>query len=128
MLAAGTQLALAQREGTIQLVLRGYGDPDSVKTTGAIKGDLLSNSQRSAPVRTAPAVPRSAPARPRTAAAPASAPVPVLSPPPAAPAPRPDSVVVRVYRGEQQSTVKFEQNRDSVRRARPDTLLDRRPE
>ena len=118
------RLALAQREGSIQLVLRGYGDPDSVKTSGAMKGSLLggvtySPEQESAPV----AAPRRAPPRP-------------VAPAPVAPAPavvqvpeKTDSVVVRVYRGEAVQQLQFEQakdaaRRDSIRRAqqRRDTL------
>lgn len=114
------KLALATREGSIQLVLRGYGDPDSVKTSGAVKGDLLTDMSAPVPLRAAPERRRTAaPSRPQPAvSAPAPAPAPIAQ--------RPDSVIVRVYRGETQSTVKFEQGKDSLRKARPDTLLELR--
>src|SRR4029079_14561908 len=41
--------AIAQGEGRIQLVLRGYGDPDSIKTEGAKSADVLAQL-RSAPL------------------------------------------------------------------------------
>jgi pilus assembly protein CpaB len=104
------RLALATREGAVQLVLRGYGDPDSVKTSGAKRGDLLTqvengpapaSSRGPRTVRTAPR-----PARVTSARAPA-----VVSGPE-----KTDSVVVRVYRGDQLSSLKFEQARGSARR------------
>ena len=36
------RLAVAVNQGSIQLVLRGYGDPDSVRTSGANSADVLS--------------------------------------------------------------------------------------
>src|SRR4029079_19057131 len=42
------RLAIAQGEGRIQLVLRGYGDPASIKTEGAKSADVLAQL-RSAP-------------------------------------------------------------------------------
>ena len=102
------RLALATREGSIQLVLRGYGDPDSVKTTGAKKGDLLTGAAYeapAAPVVTPPPVRRA----PRPAAAPA---VPVATVPIP---PKTDSVVVKVYRGTNLEQLRFEQKkRDSI--------------
>jgi pilus assembly protein CpaB len=53
------RLAVAMNQGTIQLVLRGYGDPDSVRTPGANSNDVL--TQLHTPVdRPAPAHSRSA--------------------------------------------------------------------
>ena len=43
------RLAIAQQMGRIQLALRGYGDPDSIKTEGAKTADVLAQL-RSAPV------------------------------------------------------------------------------
>jgi pilus assembly protein CpaB len=84
------RLAIAASQGSIQLVLRGYGDPDSVKTTGANTGDVLSQLG-SAPARV---VERPAPrrvAQPRTQ--PVAPPVVVAVPP------KPDSLTVTVFRG-----------------------------
>ena len=107
--AEAERLALAVREGAIQLVLRGYGDPDSVQTTGAKRGDLLTQVDNGPP----PA-PASAPAPRRTSRPPTRpAPAPVAT----VPIPeKTDSVIVRVYRGDQLSSIKFEQARDSARR------------
>ncbi len=118
------RLAVAMREGSIQLVLRGYGDPDSIRTSGARPSDVLRQLRNGAEAepRVEPE-PVAARPRPRPAAAPApQAPAPVNTPP--APAPRPappasDSVTVKVYRGDRVSQQKFETRKDTVRR---DTL------
>lgn len=105
------RLALATREGSIQLVLRGYGDPDSITTTGAKKGDLLIGASYGAP-----AAPVATPA-PVRRPAPRPAPAPV-QPAPVATVPIPpktDSVVVKVYRGTALEQLRFEQKkRDSI--------------
>ena len=106
--AEAERLALAVREGAIQLVLRGYGDPDSVQPTGAKRGDLLMAVDNGPPPAPAPTRPVRAPARP--------APTPVGPTITVAIPEKPDSVVVRIYRGDQLSSLKFEQARDSVRR------------
>jgi pilus assembly protein CpaB len=103
------RLAVAMTQGTIQLVLRGYGDPDSVPTKGARYGDVLGQLE-SAPVAAAP---KPAPAR-RT-----SRPAPRPEPPPPPPTPvveaprKPDTATVRVFRGDKVSQEKFER-RDST--------------
>ena len=107
------RLALATREGAIQLVLRGYGDPDSITTSGAMKDDVLAQ-MRDGKATSPPPAPRTAPRRPRPAA-PVAAPAPVAATPTPEPA-KPDSIVVRVYRGESLSQLKFEEQRDSLRR------------
>ncbi|HEY0996084.1 MAG TPA: Flp pilus assembly protein CpaB [Gemmatimonadaceae bacterium] len=88
------RLAVAMNQGSIQLVLRAYGDPTTVRTPGASSQDVL------AQLRNASTVPVPAPAVPRTerrVAPPARrAPAPVVR---AVPAPARDSEVVRVYRG-----------------------------
>ena len=119
------RLAVAMREGSIQLVLRGYGDPDSIRTNGARPADVLRQFRNGAvpvDVRTEPAPP-SEPARPRprpTAAPTAPAPAVVSPAPVSRPAPAPsDSVTVKIYRGDRLSQQKFESRKDSVRR---DTL------
>jgi pilus assembly protein CpaB len=116
------RLAVAMREGAIQLVMRGYGDPDSISTDGADAGDVLAQlrSGRSAErnVRPEPEPVRRAAPAPRRAPAPLPAPVaPVVveAPRPA----RPESTTVRVYRGTQMSQQQFptQAAADSARRA-----------
>lgn len=102
------RLAVAVNQGSIQLVLRGYGDPDSVRTRGANSSDVLSQLG-SAPERIVPTTPNPAPTRrvaraPRTPVAPAvSPPAPVVAPPA-----KPDSHAVTIFRGEKESRQKFE--------------------
>lgn len=97
------RLAVATNGGTIQLVLRGYGDPDSIQTKGATSTDVFAqlaterNARPTAPQRSGPR--RSAP---RPAAPPPPPPVVALQ------AKRPDSTVVRVFRGDKVSQQKFE--------------------
>lgn len=101
------QLAVAVNQGTIQLVLRGYGDPDSVRTPGATSTDVL------AQLRSRPALKEEAPkpehrrTRDRPAPMPMPTPVAVRT---AIAEPRADSVVVRVYRGDKLSQQKFEKD------------------
>jgi pilus assembly protein CpaB len=85
------RLAVAMNQGSIQLVLRGYGDPDSVRTKGASSSDVLSQLG-SAPVRRIEPAPR--PVARRVVARPAPAPAPVVQAPP-----KPDSLTVTVFRG-----------------------------
>jgi len=49
------RLAVAVNQGMIQLVLRGYGDPDSIKTRGAVSTDVLAQL-RDLPSRPEPVV------------------------------------------------------------------------
>jgi pilus assembly protein CpaB len=106
------QLAIAQREGTIQLVLRGYGDPDSIKTNGAKTSDVLSQLRTGQSVKRDEVERRPSSTR-RTTPAP-QAPVqqaPVVAPPvvqPEAPKPKaPDSLTVQIFKGEKQDQKKF---------------------
>jgi pilus assembly protein CpaB len=99
------RLAVAVNQGSIQLVLRGYGDPDSVKTRGASTSDVLSQLG-SAPERS-PEPPRPAVRRPVPQPRPA-APPPVASAPP----PKPDSLTVTVFRGADVQRQKFEKPAD----------------
>ena len=92
------KLAIASTQGSIQLVLRGYGDPDSVRTKGANSSDVLSQLG-SAPTRVV-----EAPRQPRRAAPRPVAPTPVVQAPPA----RPDSLTVTVFRGTEVQRQKFE--------------------
>jgi pilus assembly protein CpaB len=106
------RLLVAQSQGTIQLTLRGYGDPDSVVTKGATSADV-ERALRNAPVASAPATPRRGSA-PVTRAAPET----VIVREPSAPAPKqpvkPDSSRVEVFRGGKKEEMKF--SKDSVRR------------
>jgi pilus assembly protein CpaB len=104
-------LGVAQQQGSIQLVLRGYGDPDSVKTKGATTSDV----ERALRDPGAP--------RPNVARGP-SRPVPRVAPETVvvreavvgAPktAPKPDTNKVEVFRGANKTEQKFV--KDSVRR------------
>jgi pilus assembly protein CpaB len=108
------QLAVAMNEGTIQLVLRGYGDPDSIKTNGAESADVLAQL-RSAPNVSAPIVqPRRSPVRTAAATNPPVTAPPVTAPPlapivvPEPQKPRtPDSVAVQIFKGDKQEQRKF---------------------
>jgi len=114
------KLAVAQSQGQIQLVLRGYGDPDSVITRGATSRDVQ-NSLRNAPVRTVPTRSTS----PRPSAPPRVVAETVLVPLPAPVTPaKPDTARVEVFRGGQKSELKFQKDtskRDSL--ARRDTIV-----
>lgn len=102
------QLAVAMNEGTIQLVLRGFGDPDSVKTPGATATDVLAQLRTAGSSRAVDQdPPKRTRARPRPA--PVAPPVRMAADPP----PRPDSIVVRVYRGDKLTQQKFDQ-KDSL--------------
>ena len=109
------RLAVAANQGTIQLVLRGYGDPDTVRTRGASSADVLSELRDAPTVRTPPA-PRRRTARraPEPAPTPPAEPAPVITQ--TAPAP-PDSLTVRIYRGANVTQQKFE--RDTAKKRPP---------
>jgi pilus assembly protein CpaB len=110
------RLALAAREGSIQLVLRGYGDPDSIRTSGARPTDVLAQlrdttaTRTSVPVRQTTPRPRTSPP-PRPATTTPTAPATVVIPPNA------DSVTVKIYRGDKLSQQKFD-----TAKARRDTI------
>lgn len=113
-------LAAATAQGQIQLVLRGYGDPDSIDTRGVSAREVLAQLSRGRRgEEPAPPVERRAsspPPRMRPAAS-TPAPAPAPAPPPtqtvARPLP-PDSLTVKVYRGRAATEQKFV--KDSVRR------------
>jgi pilus assembly protein CpaB len=96
------RLAVAMNRGSIQLVMRGYGDPDTVRTAGATSHDVLAQL-RGAPI--APAQPQSTPTRHVARAARPTAPVQVAAAPPL-----PDSVRVEVYRGDKSTRQSFEKS------------------
>jgi pilus assembly protein CpaB len=118
------RLAVAMREGAIQLVMRGYGDPDSISTDGADAGDVLAQlrSGRSAQRNPAPepvAASRPVPPASRRPVAPSPAPVAVVTPAAETPKPaKPESTTVRVYRGSQMSQQQFP-SADSAKRKVP---------
>src|SRR5678815_4894259 len=96
------RLAIAMNTGAIQLVLRGYGDPDSVRTKGANSGDVLNQLKGTSVVVPAPS--KAAP--PRIVYRPLPAPKP--EPKKEAPPPPPDSVRVEVYRAGKAVQQKFD--------------------
>jgi pilus assembly protein CpaB len=96
------RLAIAMNTGSIQLVLRGYGDPDSVRTKGANSGDVLNQLKGTGTVVPAPS--KAAP--PRIVYRPLPAPKP--EPKKEAPPPPPDSVRVEVFRAGKAVQQKFD--------------------
>jgi len=97
------RLAIAMNTGSIQLVLRGYGDPSAVTTSGASSGDVLRQMRGGQAVSPQPLAPR--PTQ-RSAPRPAApAPIIVQRPPPPPP---PDSAVVNVYRSGKPTPQKFD--------------------
>jgi pilus assembly protein CpaB len=122
-------LAIAAAQGQLQLVLRGYGDPDSISTAGADARDVLADLRRakSAPVRSEPrrtsgssAIDAAKRAAERLTQ---SAPPPVITAPAPKPA-RPDSFALKVFRGTTKAEeLKFAKDSaaraDSAAKARP---------
>jgi pilus assembly protein CpaB len=122
------RLAVAMNQGSIQLVLRGYGDPANVTTSGASSTDVLAQlrNARTAQLPASDVRPRARAGRrvaPATVTRPAPDPAAVQSalaaaPPPAIAPARPDSSVVRVYRGNELVVKKFEKT-DSASARKP---------
>ena len=97
------RLAVAMRDGTIQLVLRGYGDPDSINTKGARSEDVLARPPRPVAPPAAPTPRRaSRPPMPTPKPTPLIAPAPIDVPKP------PDSLAVQVIRGDKVTQQKFD--------------------
>lgn len=118
-------LFVAQSQGTIQLTLRGYGETDSLNTSGATSRDLQ-DKLRGTPLRTTPAPRPRAPSR-TTTPSPRVVPetVVVKEPIPVEPK-KPDTARVEVFRAGQKEELKFQRDttkRDSL--ARRDTLVRR---
>jgi pilus assembly protein CpaB len=109
-------LTIAQATGSLQLALRGYGDPDSVRTGGANTADL-ERALREGGMRPAATQPRRAPAPRNVTSAPRVVPETVIVRQPVevqkAPA-KPDTNKVEVFRGSVKKEEKFA--KDSVRR------------
>ena len=123
------RLAIAAAQGSLQLVLRGYGDPDSISTAGADARDVLADLRRakSAPVRSEPrrttgnsAIDAAKRAAERLTQAP---PPPVITAPAPKPA-RPDSFALKVFRGTTKAE-EFKFAKDSA--ARADSAAKARP-
>lgn len=102
------QLAIAMNQGSIQLVLRGYGDPDSVRTAGATSSDVLAQLTTAPTVHVAPAAPAAPRRHVERRVAPAPRPVQAVAEPPK----KPEPYVIQVYRGDKLTSQKVE---------RPDT-------
>ena len=108
------RLAIAQAEGRIQLVLRGYGDPDSLKTEGAKTADVLAQL-RGAPAFKEPERVSSSSRKQSSAAAPTQvAPAPVLQAPVPQPVhetpKRPDSLTVQIFKAGKEEQRKFQKD------------------
>ena len=122
------RLAIAAAQGALQLVLRGYGDPDSINTNGAVANDVLSDIKRSktVPVRTERRGSTAIDAAKRAAERLTQSPPPqqvVNAPPPPKPA-RPDSFALKVFRGTTKAEeLKFAKDSaaraDSIARSKP---------
>jgi pilus assembly protein CpaB len=109
------RLAIAQAEGRIQLVLRGYGDPDSLKTEGAKSADVLSQLRGAPTFKPEPPRVSSGSRKQGTAAPPQVAPAPVLQAPTPQPereaAPkRPDSLTVQIFKAGKEEQRKFQKD------------------
>ena len=94
------RLAIAMNTGSIQLVLRGYGDPDSVRTKGATSGDVLTQLKGTSVVIPQKSAPPKIVYRPL--------PDPKPEPKKEAPPPPPDSARIDVYRGGKAVQQKFD--------------------
>jgi pilus assembly protein CpaB len=108
------RLAIAMGQGSIALVLRGYGDPDSIKTNGATSADVLSQLRDG---RLVDLTPKKDPPVHHKAPPPPPPPPPVI----VQVAPRaPDSLTVQVYRGSTMSQNKFvKKASDSLAASKP---------
>jgi pilus assembly protein CpaB len=107
------RLAIAMGQGSIALVLRGYGDPDSIKTKGATSSDVLSQLREGMLVDLTPK--RADPPRHRSAPPPPPPPPVIVQVAPRSP----DSLTVQVYRGSAMSQNKFVKKGDSLTASRP---------
>jgi pilus assembly protein CpaB len=103
--AQAEKLAVAMRQGMIQLVLRGFDDTDSTGTKGSTSSEVLAQLRDAKPAPVvAQAPPRPVRSTPRRQAEVERAPTVAVAPPVA----KPDSLTVRVYRGNQVSQQKFQ--------------------
>jgi pilus assembly protein CpaB len=109
----GEKLVLAQSQGQIQLMLRGYGDPEEVVTKGATISDVNALLRDRPVVQTPQRNTRSAPQTKAPDVAPVQS-APVVPPPAPRTAAKPESLTVEIYRGAKRSDEKFK--KDSIRR------------
>jgi pilus assembly protein CpaB len=101
------RLAIAQSQGQIALVLRGYGDPDSIQTKGATSTDVLTQLHNAPEAKTV-SRPRAESPRPKPpVVATAPAPAPIVQAPPK---PKLDTAVVRIFRAGKQEDKKFQKD------------------
>jgi len=105
--AEAEQLAVAANQGKIQLVLRGYGDPDTVATKGATVNTMM---RRTDPAPPPLVIIRRVPVPAPKPAVTAPAPAPVVAPT----VRRPDSSVIQVYRGTAATPQKVEK-KDTIK-------------
>jgi pilus assembly protein CpaB len=101
------RLAIAMNTGSIQLVLRGYGESQTVNTRGATSGDVLSQLQGGAARVTAQPSEQVAPkAKVLFRPPPAKVETPVTKA--AQPPPPPDSATINIYRAGKADKQKFD--------------------
>jgi pilus assembly protein CpaB len=118
----GERLAIATTQGQIQLMLRGYGDPDSAKTRGATTQQIVAGLNTAPVVSQTPrSEPRRQPARSTTPAV-QQAPAPVVQAPPLPVVRKPDTATVTVIRGSTFSQQKFAQDSAAAAKARADSI------
>ncbi len=131
--AEAERLAIATGTGRISLELRGYGDPDSIRTNGANSEDVLAQLRAAPVAKPEPAAPRrSGPARKAPVQQQAAAPAPPMVAAPQPPAtgevaPKVntlDTNVVQIFKADKQDTRKFvsksdSARADSIRRSKP---------
>ena|SRR5215203_3133711 len=103
------RLAIAMNSGSIQLVLRGYGETTNIATRGATSGDVLAQL-KGGPTTPAVSAPPKVPAKARVLMRPQptqsqAQPVAVK---PAPPPPPPDSATINVYRAGKSEKQKFD--------------------
>ena len=117
----GEQIALVTTQGQIQLMLRGYLDPNSAKTSGATTAQIVQGLNRAATVSTEPRpeVRRTASVRRETTPEPVQLPTPTPTPA----KPKSDTSTVTLIRGREVSKEKFAtdsgKQQDSLRTGRP---------
>ena len=114
----GERLALVTTQGQIQLMLRGYGDPDSTKTRGATTAQIVQGLNGAPTVSTEPQ--RAEPRRVTPVRREIAPPPPPMTP--TATKPKLDSSTVTLIRGQQVSKQTFTADSgkpDSVRTGKP---------
>ena len=98
------RLVIAENQGALRLVLRGYGDPDSANTKGAHSRDVFGDQVVARPV-----APRQPTPTRRPATRPAPAPAPAVVQQVVAPPPKPpEAHTVEIIRGATRTQQKFD--------------------